>query len=157
MKDRVLHKIITDEASMLALGAELASVCGDGLVFFLYGQLGAGKTTFARGFLRGLGYVGKVKSPTYTLVEPYELINKNVYHFDFYRVRDPAELEFMGIRDYLTSRSICLIEWPEYGEGILPVADVSCYIDIQNSQREIKLVAHTPIGTTMLERLRYEK
>lgn len=157
MKNNSVHEIIADEAGMLALGAKFAGACGDSAVLFLYGQLGAGKTTFARGFLRGLGYTGKVKSPTYTLVEPYELASTHVYHFDLYRLHNPLELDDMGIRDYFTSQSICLIEWPEVGEGVLPVADVSCYLEIQGDQRHVKIIAHTPIGTTLLERMQHEK
>lgn len=147
---------IADETSMLALGAKLARATGDTAVIFLHGQLGAGKTTLARGFLRGVGYTGKVKSPTYTLVEPYQWASGHVYHFDFYRLRDPLELDFMGIRDYFAPKSICLIEWPEYGEGVLPVADVACYIKIQDDQRVIKLVAYTSIGNHIIERMQYE-
>lgn len=154
MKEQYLT--IVDEASMLALGESLARACDNAAVIFLHGPLGAGKTTLARGFLRGIGYNGKVKSPTYTLVEPYELARGHVYHFDFYRLRDPLELDFMGIRDYFTPTSICLIEWPEYGEGVLPVADVDFYIEIQDNQRIIKLVAQTSIGNHIIERMLHE-
>lgn len=154
MKENYLT--IADETSMLALGANLARACDDTAVIFLHGPLGAGKTTLARGFLRGIGYVGKVKSPTYTLVEPYQVASGYVYHFDFYRLRDPLELDFMGIRDYFVPKSICLIEWPEYGEGVLPVADIACFIEIQEDQRIIKLVAQTSIGNQIIERMQHE-
>jgi tRNA threonylcarbamoyladenosine biosynthesis protein TsaE len=154
MKENYLT--IADETSMLALGTNLARACGDTAVIFLHGPLGAGKTTLARGFLRGIGYVGKVKSPTYTLVEPYQIASGNVYHFDFYRLRDPLELDYMGIRDYFVPKSICLIEWPEYGEGVLPVADIACFIKIREDQRDIKLVAQTSIGNQIIERMQHE-
>jgi tRNA threonylcarbamoyladenosine biosynthesis protein TsaE len=154
MKENYLT--IADETSMLALGAKLAEACGDTAVIFLHGPLGAGKTTLARGFLRGVGYTDKVKSPTYTLVEPYLVARGYVYHFDFYRLRDPLELDFMGIRDYFTPKSICLIEWPEYGDGVLPIADIACYIKIEDDQRVIKLVAVTMIGNQILERMQHE-
>lgn len=153
---KVNYFTIVDETSMLALGVSLARACDDTAVIFLHGPLGAGKTTLARGFLRGIGYTGKVKSPTYTLVEPYQVARGYVYHFDFYRLRDPLELDFMGIRDYFAPKSICLIEWPEYGEGVLPVADIACYIEIQGDQRVIKLVAQTLNGNQIIERMQYE-
>lgn len=154
-------KFIPDEASMLAFGNQLARASLRDInlnrVIFLYGQLGAGKTTLARGFLRGLGYEGRVKSPTYTLVEPYEFSECVVYHFDLYRVQNPHELESMGIQDYFIPKAICLIEWPEQGEGLLPVSDVSCYISMQGDSREIKLTAQSTEGETILQRLQHDK
>src|SRR5580700_11286269 len=96
----VVNKYILDEIDMLNFAASLAKHCGHTAVFFLNGPLGAGKTTFVRGFLRGCGYEDKVKSPTYTIVEPYEFADFKIFHFDFYRIQDPRELELMGIKDY---------------------------------------------------------
>ena len=117
------HTVNSPE-EMQALGATLAGQCTAPSLIFLHGNLGAGKTTFVRGFLTGLGYRGHVKSPTYTLVEPYSFSNFVCYHFDLYRLKYPEELEEMGVRDYLSGNSICLIEWPEKAQGVLPGADI---------------------------------
>ncbi|MGE3920775.1 MAG: tRNA (adenosine(37)-N6)-threonylcarbamoyltransferase complex ATPase subunit type 1 TsaE [Gammaproteobacteria bacterium] len=135
--------ILPNEAATLKLGNQLAKDCPCPCVIFLIGELGAGKTCFVRGFLQGLGYTKHVKSPTYTLVEPYHFVDKMVYHFDLYRLNDPSELEFIGFRDYFSPSSICLIEWPKKAETILPKPDISCYIEHQDSKRIITLQAHT--------------
>lgn len=152
MTNNSLIKYLANETDTLEFGTQLARACSDTAVIFLYGNLGAGKTTLVRGFLRGLGYEEKVKSPTYTLVEMYQLKKNLVYHFDFYRVHDVQELEFIGIQDYFVPHAICLIEWPENGTGLLPPADLSCYIETQDLGREIKIVAHTALGMDILKR-----
>ncbi len=137
---------------MLAFAAKLANACDDTVVIFLKGQLGAGKTTFTRGFLRGLGYKGHVKSPTYTLVESYQFEDRTVYHFDFYRLRDPHELEYIGIQDYFREKAVCLIEWPDYGAGMLPAADLVCDIALQTDARDVTLKPQSEKGNFILHR-----
>lgn len=146
-------KQLPTEQAMLNFAAQVAAVCPETAIIFLYGNLGAGKTTFSRGFLRGLGYKGPVKSPTYTIVEPYEWENRTVYHFDFYRLQQADELEYIGIQDYFVPHAICLIEWPEYGEAVLPSADLSCYIESVGEGRKVKLMADSECGLTILKRL----
>jgi tRNA threonylcarbamoyladenosine biosynthesis protein TsaE len=142
-----------DEASMVACGAQLAAACEPGLVVFLRGELGMGKTTLSRGFMLALGHRGAVKSPTYTLVEPYQLGELQVYHFDLYRLGDPEELEFMGIRDYFTNKAICLVEWPERGAGVLPPADLVINIEREVSGRRLALRAATVLGRVVVTRM----
>lgn len=139
----VEEQYLADEAATEALGAALAKECSSGLVF-LEGELGAGKTTLVRGWLRALGHQGAVKSPTYTLVEPYEFAGRNVYHFDLYRLGDPEELEDMGIRDYLTAGSLCLVEWPQRGAGVLPTADLRVQLALSGPGRAVLLSRPEP-------------
>ena len=127
-----------------------AAQCEDGCRIFLRGELGAGKTTFARGFLRGLGHRGQVKSPTYTLVEPYELAQFPVYHFDLYRLNEPLELEAIGGRDYFDGQGVCLVEWPEKAAAYLGQPDLMVDIRYLANGRELFLQPCSGLGKRML-------
>lgn len=150
----VLRRFAADADAQEALGRELAAALGGHGVVYLQGELGAGKTTLTRGVLRGYGHAGAVKSPTYTLVEPYELGTVTVYHFDLYRLTDPEELELMGIRDYCRPDSLVLIEWPERGRPLLPPADVVITIRSDNNGRELEFAAQNEYGRSVLNALR---
>jgi len=146
-----LKQQFANEADMLNWTKKLAQKVMPGLVIHLKGDLGMGKTTFSRGLIQGLGHKGNVKSPTYTLVEPYELGSLNVYHFDLYRLADPEELEFMGVRDYFSTDTLCLIEWPEKGVGVLPEADIELIIEPWQQGREVTLNSHSDKGQAQLK------
>lgn len=145
-----MEYLIADEAATLAAGAALAHVAPAGGVIYLVGDLGAGKTTFARGLLRGLGHAGAVKSPTYTLLESYEAGGRRVYHFDLYRLADPLELEYLGIRDCADAESLLLIEWPERGGGGLPAADLVLHLEHRVHGRLLRGEARSAAGTALL-------
>lgn len=156
---------LADEKAQLALAADMAQALlkstepGTAMaaVIFLQGDLGAGKTTLVRGFLHALGFKGNVKSPTYTLVEPYQLDSTRVYHFDLYRLGEPDELEYAGGRDYFDGQSISLIEWPEKAQGYLPEADIECFLSYQLESaiagRRCQLKAHSSKGQQILNQL----
>lgn len=153
-----LTQYIPDEISMLRFGKKLAETLltlpvQKAIMIYLNGDLGAGKTTLTRGMLQGIGHQGNVKSPTYTLVEEYNIAGKMIYHFDLYRLADPEELEFMGIRDYFETNSICLIEWSEKGQGILPEADLFVNIDYHDDARNIELVSKSNLGEEIIQAL----
>lgn len=132
-----MKKIAINETKMLEIAKGYANTLKVGTVIFLHGNLGAGKTTFVKGVLRALGYKGNVKSPTYTLVESYEFDSFNVYHLDLYRLTDPEELEWVGVRDYFNDNSICFVEWPEKGKGFLSKADTDIQIKYLSKGREL--------------------
>lgn len=137
--------VVKTAKAMQLLGAKYARIYADARRIYLYGELGAGKTTLVRGFLQGLGYKNLVKSPTYTLVELYEIKRQRICHFDLYRLTDPNELEVLGARDYFTPTTICLVEWSERAVGILPQPDLKISITITNNGREVLVTTASPI------------
>jgi len=166
----LLERHAATQSDTERLGAALAPVLKHGLVLFLHGELGAGKTTIVRGLLHGLGYIGAVKSPTYTLVEPYQICGLRVYHFDLYRLNDPEELEFLGVRDYLAGSGVCLVEWAERGKGVLPEPDMDIFIEAvgrdtsaadhkdvreqrQEEERMVRFMSRTKNGYELLRSL----
>ncbi|WP_010322521.1 tRNA (adenosine(37)-N6)-threonylcarbamoyltransferase complex ATPase subunit type 1 TsaE [Marinobacterium stanieri] len=148
-----MKQVLADEQAMAAFGAALAASVTEGGVIFLRGDLGMGKTTLSRGVLRGCGHTGSVKSPTYTLVEPYDTPSGPVFHFDLYRLSDPEELEYLGIRDYFTEQALCLIEWPDKGAGVLPSPDLEIQIELSGTGRSLLLTPVTQKGQAMVDNL----
>ena len=145
------ERSLDGEAAMEALGAALGRAATQGGWIYLHGDLGAGKTTLVRGLLRGLGHTGAVKSPTYTLVEPYELAGLAVYHLDLYRLGDPEELEWIGIREIFAPGNLCLVEWPERGRGVLPEADLLLELEYAGEGRRLRAEGRTARGLEVLE------
>lgn len=149
----IIEKEVYGEEAMEIYGETVSHALKKSGVIYLNGDLGMGKTTLVRGMLRGMGYTGPVKSPTYTIVEPYELEEMDVFHFDLYRVSDAEELEYMGVRDYFSDTSLCLIEWPEMGRGVLPPADVEIYLNFLSKGRKITIEAKTEKGRVVVGEL----
>jgi tRNA threonylcarbamoyladenosine biosynthesis protein TsaE len=150
-----MHLLLTSESQQQALGARLGQalqLINDGFVIFLQGDLGAGKTTLARGVLRALGWTGSVKSPTYTLMEIYDLDQRQLCHLDLYRLAAIEELDFLGLRD-VEADSILLIEWPEAFAAALPEPDLTIAITHADNGRRLELHAHSTAAATVLERL----
>jgi len=145
--------MLPDEAATIALGERLSRVLEGGLAIWLQGNLGAGKTTLVRGLLKGLGHVGKVKSPTYTLVEPYVVSGLYLYHFDLYRFVDPEEWDAAGFRDYFNAQSVCLVEWPEKAAELMPAPDIEISLTPSGSGRVALLSANSETGIRCLDRL----
>ena len=144
---------VAGEEAMVGLGRTVASVLEAGTALYLCGDLGAGKTTLARGLARGFGHTGAVKSPTYTLVEPYLDLPVPLYHFDLYRLGDPEELEYLGVRDYFDGAAITLVEWPQRAGDFLPTPDLRISIADQGDGRRIEIRACSDRGHTALARL----
>lgn len=149
-----LTRLFASEEELASFVAQFASGVKNGGIIFLSGELGVGKTTFVRLLLKALGYKGKVKSPTYTLVEPYEIDDLQIYHFDFYRITNPEELIYIGIHDYFQSKNLCCIEWPEKGLSVLPLADLYAHFSFKALAREIHLTAETPHGAEILANIK---
>lgn len=149
--DQFYALTLVDLAATAALADCLAKSLTPDLIIYLNGELGAGKTTLVRGILNGLGYTGITKSPTYTLVETYSLQNLLINHFDLYRLADPSELEFIGIREYVSNNSICIFEWPQKGVGIIPPADLNIDLEIEHHKRKVIITANTVKGLNVLQ------
>jgi tRNA threonylcarbamoyladenosine biosynthesis protein TsaE len=151
------ERALVDAEATEALGAEVAQACRvagfDSLDIHLSGPLGAGKTTWVRGFLRRLGVEGAVRSPTYTLIETYGVDRRLVHHLDLYRIADPEELELIGARDLFAAPAIRLVEWPERGAGWLPGADLEVWLEESGSGRRVRLVARSAGGKRLLGHL----
>lgn len=147
-----MSRFLAADADTLALGRQIAACLKPGMVVYLIGELGAGKTTLARGILRALGFQGRVKSPTFTLVEVYGISSLYLYHFDFYRFANPGEWRESGFGEYFNADSVCLVEWPEKAAG-LPGPDLSIRLQIHGAGRMADIEAHTEAGTFCLERL----
>ncbi|MCG5494501.1 tRNA (adenosine(37)-N6)-threonylcarbamoyltransferase complex ATPase subunit type 1 TsaE [Ectothiorhodospira variabilis] len=144
---------LPDEQATRAFGARLAATCPLRGLVFLQGDLGAGKTTLVRAFLRALGHVGPVKSPTYTLVEPYEIGGRRILHFDLYRLADPEELEYLGVREDMDDATLNLVEWPSQGEGWLPVPDLVLSLSASGEGRRLELSSGTDAGREWVARI----
>lgn len=154
MSERILE--LADESATVALGQAIGQVLKghpEAFTVFLEGDLGAGKTTLCRGLLQSFGHSGPVKSPTYTLVEVYELAGRHIHHFDLYRLGDPEELEYMGIRDYFGPGHICILEWPEKGYGILPGADLRVKVTASGAGRLAQFSAGSDRGQLLIDEL----
>ncbi|OOZ41140.1 tRNA (adenosine(37)-N6)-threonylcarbamoyltransferase complex ATPase subunit type 1 TsaE [Solemya pervernicosa gill symbiont] len=134
---------------MQQLGERLAAALQAGATIYLVGDLGAGKTTLVRGVVRGMGYQGAVRSPTYTLLEPYSIGCRQLFHLDLYRLADPEELEFLGLRDLIEPDSVIFVEWPDHGRGFLPQADLVITIEYAGEARLLKFESRNEVGVTI--------
>lgn len=141
-----------DEAQLLATAQALAASIGDGAVVYLFGDLGAGKTTFARAMLQALGVGERVKSPTYSLIESYTTTARTIHHLDLYRIGDPGELEWLGLDDLSAAATVLLVEWPQRGAGALPAADLHVQLEHAGDRRDLTLSAASARGREWLQR-----
>jgi tRNA threonylcarbamoyladenosine biosynthesis protein TsaE len=148
-----MEEWLSDPEAQVAFGRRLAALLPPRLVVYLQGDLGTGKTTLTRGLLAGLGHEGAARSPTYTLLEPYELADRRLYHLDLYRLGDPEELEYLGLRDLLAEDAIWMVEWPERGLGVLPPADLRISIAYAADGRRLRISAVTASGQAVLDAL----
>jgi tRNA threonylcarbamoyladenosine biosynthesis protein TsaE len=150
---------LNDEAGTIALGVSLARALAPGLTIYLHGDLGVGKTTLTRALLHAAGYVGHVKSPTYTLAEPYALVIAGrplkVIHFDLYRMASPEEFLEAGFREEFNESNVCIVEWPEKAEAVLPPPDINVFLNVSGQGRDVKLEALSDKGLQCLDRLKF--
>lgn len=144
---------VDGEEAMVTWGRRLGEALVDGGTVFFHGDLGTGKTTLCRGVMRAFGHEGPVKSPTYTLVEPYRCRDVDIYHFDLYRLGDPEELEYIGFRDYFDGNSVCLVEWPEKGVGMLPSADLDIFLMYLDGGRQLRVLSSGQRGEIILKKI----
>jgi tRNA threonylcarbamoyladenosine biosynthesis protein TsaE len=144
---------LPDEAATTALGTRVAAALDDGLVLYLHGPLGAGKTSFARALLTALGVGERIKSPTYSLIEGYAATERPAWHLDLYRIADPGELEWLGLDALSDPLAVVLVEWPERGAGALPMADMELHLDYAGQGRYASMRAFTVRGEQVLSRL----
>jgi len=147
---------ITTATAMRRLGGSLARICKPGCIIYLKGELGAGKTTFVRGFLRALGYSHHVRSPTFNLFEVYEIKKQIICHFDLYRLKQPEELVYIGVADYFNKKNICLIEWPERGKKFLQEEDLLCDFNFvtKDNGRVVEIIAVSSMGKDIVEQFK---
>lgn len=148
-----MELMLADEAAQVAFGARLAAVLPERFVLYLDGDLGTGKTTLTRGLLRALGHQGAARSPTYTLIESYELAARTLHHLDLYRLGDPDELEYLGLRDLLADAAIWIVEWPQRGAGALPDADLVIHLDHLRLGRRLRLELRSASAQQLIARL----
>ena len=150
---------LNDEAGTLALGAALARTLAPGLTIYLHGNLGAGKTTLTRALLHAAGYTGHVKSPTYTLAEPYVVTvtgrRLDIMHFDLYRMSSPEEFLDAGFREHFNAENVCIVEWPENAEPVLPPPDIAVFLTVSGHGRKVELQALSDKGVQCLDRLKF--
>ncbi|MHB8622333.1 MAG: tRNA (adenosine(37)-N6)-threonylcarbamoyltransferase complex ATPase subunit type 1 TsaE [Sulfuricaulis sp.] len=147
----IAERPVSTVVEMETLGTRLASHLGATRLIYVHGPLGAGKTTLVRGMLRAFGHAGAVKSPTFTLVEPYVFKDLSFYHFDLYRLLDPEELEFLGVRDYLDGNGVCVVEWAERAQQVLPTPDMDIMISPTTTGRLVQITTHSNHGNATLE------
>lgn len=149
-----MQLFLADDAASIALGQQVAAnIPQHQFVIHLKGDLGAGKTTFSRGLIQALGHKGNVKSPTYTLVEHYQLNSRDIFHFDLYRLADPEELDYLGIDDYFAGDALCLIEWPQQAGDYLPEPDLLIELSYENSGRKVAITAVSEPALHLVEKL----
>ncbi|MFT4561442.1 MAG: tRNA threonylcarbamoyladenosine biosynthesis protein TsaE [Gammaproteobacteria bacterium] len=141
---------VRSDIEMEKFGAAVSIAANQAVRIYLSGGLAAGKTTFARGFIRARGHEGAVKSPTFTIVESYELDNRPVHHFDLYRLTDAEELEYIGLDEYFDDAADCLVEWPIRGRGVLPPADIELNLVVDGTFRDIELKAFSEYGNKLI-------